>query len=435
MLNDNQKLGLRVVSVLVAALWVVLGLVGGWPLWVWLLLAASSLAAPALFGVVLTESVLRRGTRTRVPPEDFRTEPPPAPRPPEPPQPQSFPVTDVVLSSARADYRFLFSCTVRWLPCGSASGLPHTKPGALAAGAILDEVTRMAAEVRPEDASRAQYQLMGSLGAPRVDRTGRVQAWADQVVLRLADADADRLKRLAEVRKDEEVWEYERSYERNVRSYLGGEVLTSTGNALVWWLAGPRTDEKKRVDEAVGRIADLRQLTRTANGEDDGPEPVGFAGFDHEGFAFAAAEMAGPPSPMPAMISAPVAQNGNGATAQEDRERPRDARALDFLSELPDSPERALLARQVADHLREQGFADEAATISRRFDSPAGEGDSGEPHEPGGTGELGGAPPLPDEVVAEAEEDVVVDDEHDETSRGAATGTDGSDRAAAEPGH
>ncbi|GAA3354406.1 hypothetical protein [Saccharopolyspora gregorii] len=104
-------------------------------------------------------------------------------------------MTDVVLSSARPDYRFLFSCTVRWLPCGSASGLPHTKPGALAAGAILDEVTRMAAEVRPEDASRAQYQLMGSLGAPRVDRTGRVQAWADQVVLRLADADADRLKR------------------------------------------------------------------------------------------------------------------------------------------------------------------------------------------------------------------------------------------------
>ncbi|MCX2729430.1 hypothetical protein OOZ19_04200 [Saccharopolyspora sp. NFXS83] len=95
-------------------------------------------------------------------------------------------MNDVLLGSVREDYQFLFSCTVFWLSCGNGPGLPHAKPGASAADAILDEVMRVTATVRPDDVSRAQYQVMSVLGVPRIDRTGRAQAWADHISLTAA---------------------------------------------------------------------------------------------------------------------------------------------------------------------------------------------------------------------------------------------------------
>lgn len=426
MLNNGQKTGLRVFSVLAAALWVVLGVANGWSAWVWIPLAAVSLVMPSLVGLALAELALRRST-TSAPQREFAAEPPPRPMPP---QPQAFPVHDVLLRSAREDYQFVFSCTVRWLPCMNAPAPPHTQPGALAANTILDEATKLAATVRPEDASRAQYQVMSALGNPRVDLTGRVQAWADQISLRLAEKDANRLKRLAEVRKDEEVWEYERSYERNVRTYLGDEVLATPGNALVWWLAGPRTDEKQRVNEAVNQIENLRQLARAATAADPGDRMI-FTGFEHDGSAFNGPGSAdGLPRLPYAATQPPAAEDGH------DTDPPLGRHAIGLLEGFPDTPERALLARQIADCLRSAGHDELADTICDRFDAPAWTPESASPAETAtataeGVIMVDAAAPIADEYGEPDDTETTPQPTHPQRTSNA----DDPDAGSAEPGY
>ncbi|GAA4838873.1 hypothetical protein GCM10025787_19200 [Saccharopolyspora rosea] len=339
-------------SVFVAAVWVVLGVTNGWPVWGWLVLALVSLVAPSLVVLGITEWNLRRGgPRTPEQQEEIVPETPPR----EQPEPRSHPVQDVLLRSASEDYQFTFSCTVFWRPRPDAPGLPHANPEALAADAVLDEAAALAAAVRPGDASRARYRLTSALGVPRADRSGRVEAWADEVSLVLSDRDAARLTRLAEVRKDEEVWEYERAHERNVRAYLSEEVLTNPGSALVWWLAGPRTEEKERVDEAVARIESLRRLTEAAAGAESGAPR--FAGLAHETFPVADGNRT--LAALPYVVAPPP---GSGGQALEEH-------ALGLVAALPEGPERALFARRLADLVAAQGHDDVAEDIRRSFDT------------------------------------------------------------------
>lgn len=93
------------------------------------------------------------------------------------------------------------------------------------------------------------------------DREDRVQAMALDVVLTLSDTDQERLDRLAAIRKDEAVWERQRRYEQNKRDYLGDDVLTSTGSAVVWWLA--KNDD--HVEKTVKDIGLLARLSSAAN--------------------------------------------------------------------------------------------------------------------------------------------------------------------------
>lgn len=346
MLNSEQKARLRVLSVFVAAVWVVLGVTNGWPAWVWLVLALVSLVAPSLVVVGITEWSLRRAVpRTLEQQEEIVPETPPR----EQPEPQSHAVRDVLLRSASEDYQFTFSCTVFWRPRPDAPGLPHANPEALAADAILDEAAALAAAVRPDDASRARYRLTSALGAPRADRSGRVEAWAGEVSLALSDRDAARLRRLAEVRKDEEVWEYERAHERNVRAYLSEEVLTNPGSALVWWLAGPRTEEKERVDEAVARIDSLRRLTEIVSSAERAR--LG----DERAF--------------------PIVDGGRAELSYVVAPPPGswEEHLHGLVSGVPAGPERSLFARRLADHLEAEGWGEAAESLRRTFDAGSGE--------------------------------------------------------------
>ncbi|MFD7655857.1 hypothetical protein ACFV4N_17930 [Actinosynnema sp. NPDC059797] len=58
------------------------------------------------------------------------------------------------------------------------------------------------------------------------------------------------------MRKRQHLWEQEVAAERAVRAYLGDEVLTSTGSAVVWWLAR-NTAEVRETADLIGTLARL----------------------------------------------------------------------------------------------------------------------------------------------------------------------------------
>ncbi|WP_333769014.1 hypothetical protein [Streptomyces sp. IBSBF 2435] len=173
-------------------------------------------------------------------------------------------VVDAALPSATKGYDFLFSATVWWRP---APGYAERSDGAFPALAASSVVSRALEVVRHEEPGRAsfsRYLLEGELAVLLPDRSGRVEAHTADVTLTLASADRDRLRKLNDLRKDEEIWEYERQYERNKRRYLGDDVLKSAGSAVVWWLAR----HEDEIEKAVDMIGPLAQIAAAANDEE-----------------------------------------------------------------------------------------------------------------------------------------------------------------------
>ncbi|MBA2812633.1 helix-turn-helix domain-containing protein [Streptomyces sp. KM273126] len=170
-------------------------------------------------------------------------------------------ITRVPLPSAVPDYDFLFSARVRWCPVDPTATAQITNPGAPAVEAVFARARTITWTVEPFRSSLVQHELNGALGVMAPDRENRVQAMALDVVLTLSEADQERLDRLAAIRKDEAVWEHQRRHEQNKREYLSGDVLTSTGSAVVWWLA--KNDD--HVEKTVKDIGLLARLSSAAN--------------------------------------------------------------------------------------------------------------------------------------------------------------------------
>lgn len=190
----------------------------------------------------------------------------------QPPLPQaappaSNPVRGLVLPSAHQDYRFLLNATVLWRPSG-VQGVSHPRPVQLGIDAIRERAVTFAKRESAADVDLVAPRLAEDLGTPRTDRTGHLEVWAQDVVLTIPDDDRERLSRLARIRKDEEVWEYERAHERNKRAYLREDVLSSTGSAVVWWLAR----DTAQVEGTVSLIGTLAKLVAAAH--DREVEPV-----------------------------------------------------------------------------------------------------------------------------------------------------------------
>lgn len=225
------------------------GLATDWPRWLWP--ACGAVAVAGTFAAVRA-GVPRDG---EIPPEHTLEPDLPIPPPPR----QEHRVTRVALPSAMPDYDFLFSATVRWIPQEFES--PHFDPCGLAVHAVLLRAREFAARQSPRSPAMAQHQLNGVLSVMETDTSGRVLAMAKDVVLTLSDSDRERLSKLSNVRKDEDVWEHERNYERNKRMYLSDDVLKDPGSAVVWWLA--RNDEQ--VEGTVERIGLLARLSAAAN--------------------------------------------------------------------------------------------------------------------------------------------------------------------------
>lgn len=182
-----------------------------------------------------------------------------APDPP-PVEYQREPLTDVRLSSNRADYSFRLAATVWWLPITAAE-----RNAAGLSGLAINDIVRRAGELTrqedPADCSQAMYKLSRVLSELLSDATRQVKAMAESVQLSLPEQDQRRLDRLATIRKDEEVWEYERRHEQNKRNYLSTDVLKDPGSAVVWWLA--RNDDQ--LEKAVANITLFTQLSHAVN--------------------------------------------------------------------------------------------------------------------------------------------------------------------------
>lgn len=245
------------VTVILGLIFVILGLSAEWPLWAWPTVAALLLLIAAVSHRILAP-------RPAAFPQDPFAE---SDRPLPEPQQQEQRISYVALPSSVSDYDFSFSATVRWHVLDVPEGTPYANPAGLAVDAVLQRARVVTSQQPPHRSTVTQHQLDGALATMRVDPTGRVLAMAQDVQLSLPELDRERLAKLSNVRKDEDVWEHERNYERSKRAYLGDDVLKDTGSAVVWWLSRNEAE----VEGAVDRIALLAQLSAAANNESIAP--------------------------------------------------------------------------------------------------------------------------------------------------------------------
>ncbi|MFE1818644.1 hypothetical protein ACFW9S_06510 [Streptomyces anulatus] len=235
----------------------VLGNVLHWSAWLW-----GFMSTVTASGSLLLVMTVLSGRRASADPYE-----PGEPEPPAAPVEQPYQETQVIdapLPSATDGYDFLFTATVWWKPVLDHAGRSDSASPALAAASIVSRAGEVVRHEEPGRASFAQYLLDGELGILLPDRNERVKAWAADVTLTLAPADRERLRKLNDLRKDEELWECERQHERNKRRYLGDDVLKSAGSAVVWWLAR----HENEIEKAVHMIGPLAQIAAAANDEE-----------------------------------------------------------------------------------------------------------------------------------------------------------------------
>jgi hypothetical protein len=183
---------------------------------------------------------------------------------PEPPpvQYQSQPIAGVPLPSAQADYAFAFSATVYWLPAVASV----TEPGVVAVSEILRRAHQITQRRDPAQAALVLHELAAFLADARPDTAGRVHAWAESVQLQLSADDQRRLEELTRLRKEEELWDYQRRHEQSKRRYLSEDVLKNAGSAVVWWLAR-NDDQPTKVAESIGVLTQLAHAANNADGD------------------------------------------------------------------------------------------------------------------------------------------------------------------------
>ncbi|NED36385.1 hypothetical protein [Streptomyces sp. SID8499] len=342
----------------------VLGSLLHWPALLWAFMSMVTASGSLL----LVMTVLSGGRAQADTYEPGEPERPAAPA--EPPY-QETRVIDAALPSAADGYDFLFSATVWWRPVAERAERSDGALPALAVSSIVSRALEVVSGEEPGRASFARYLLEGELGVPLQDRSGRVSALAADVTLTLAPADRERLRKLADLRKDEQIWEYERQHERNMRRYLGDDVLKTTGSAVVWWLAR----HENEIEKAVDMIGPLAQISAAANDEEV-PEL-----FRH---------LLVPPmgARSEATVGAPLwggDGTGGGMFDGEEEEREEEVGVSDRLLLLlaaaglkPDMDEYTVLVHRVVRTLEGAGLVEAAEEIRRTFfPEPDEDGDEG----------------------------------------------------------
>lgn len=251
---------------------------------------------------------------------------------PPPTQYQAQPIAGVPLPSAHEDYTFTFSATVCWLPTAASV----TEPGVIAVSEIMRRAREITQRRDPAQAVLVTHELATLLADARPDPASRVHARAESVHLQLSADDQRRLEELARLRKEEELWDYQRRHEQSKRRYLGEDVLKDAGSAVVWWLAR-NDDQPMKVAENIGALTQLAHAANNADGN-----PLGNA--------------AGAGDRIPA--SAP----GNPQTSAE-----RFGAFIDSLDSLDDDA-RLMLTKQMASLVESYGYPIVAGEMNRQYD-------------------------------------------------------------------
>lgn len=332
-------------AVTAGAVLVGLMLFAPWPLW------TAFATAFTIFGLLLfRERNTRSQSKGSSPPAAFTYASAPAS------DVRAKRLTDVLLPSRSADYRFQFSAMVMWSPTVAETAESEANHAALAVSAIVERACELTELRDPGHASLVQHELAGALGEMRLDPTRRLHARAESVQLALPGPDQKRLDKLAEVRKEEAVWEHERKYEQNRRDYLQHDVLKDPGSAVVWWLA-KNDDQVDRTVKDIGLIAQLASAANnTAVPQTFHPFLPRFTASD-EPFA----------NDLPTM-------NGSAAAASTGDEEPSQDSIEAFFEAMGFShsdPRRRLLARQFAELVTKHGRQDVAEELIRRYDPPS----------------------------------------------------------------
>ncbi|MGW1408836.1 hypothetical protein [Streptomyces sp. NPDC002403] len=344
-MTSGRKTTTVFLTILCGLVLTILGLTQQWPTWAWPTLAVLLVAAPT----VAFKVTARRHSSVPVTFEEHLTA--------APIERTEHHVSRVALPSQWADYDFLISATVRW-HLDTPGHCRVLNPAGLAVEAVLDRARTITEQREPGRVSLVQHELSGALSSLLPDSTGRLQAMAEDVRLTLHEHDQERLDSLAGVRKDQAVWEHQRKYEQSKRRYLGEDVLKDTGSAVVWWLA--KNDEQ--VEKTVEDLGLLARLTSAAN-DTDVPERLRDivplpreerGGEEHSDWQAAAFERA--------------------PTAADHL-----ADALNALGLDDGDTQRRLLAKQIADAIRDQEQHETADDLLRRFDPPAAFTPNGEP--------------------------------------------------------
>jgi len=191
--------------------------------------------------------------------------------PPAPP-PVSFqaaPITGIQLPSALADYSFAFAANVIWLPASDT---------VIGAGEVaVNEIVRRAREITerhdPGQVTLLEPRLAVALGVFQADSDGQVRVRAEAVHLQLAPEDQERLDEFARLRKQDELWDYQRRQQQSKRRYLSSDVLKDAGSAVVWWLA-KHEDHPEKVAESIDVLTRLARAANNADNAADGAPAV-----------------------------------------------------------------------------------------------------------------------------------------------------------------
>ncbi len=376
-MSDEKKFVTTGAAAALALFFFIAGPVLGWPWPLWLLFGFL----PPTAATLLVRSTDRKREQQRMHAELREVQTPPPP-PPEPKRPGQEVLSNVSLRSAAPDYRFLLSGTVYWLSNPNDPGGTHGNPGALAREAIVSRAAEVLETQRPEEHSVLTERLNGVLGAALLVPPGGIEAWGQDISVALPEDDRKRLHRLAAVRKEEEVWEHERNHERNVREYLGEDVLRDPGRAVVWWLARHHGSEDSGLRTTVNNVKALRDLTSAAHSTEvpewQDPEPA-VSEASHDPWA-------SPFVPTPGHVFTPSGDDGfsqpsfvfAGETSpcrDEPSARPEEApaqRLLSFVEEATaerENDERSMLADRIARVLDEHAHHEIATELRKHFDA------------------------------------------------------------------
>ncbi|WP_248839369.1 hypothetical protein [Frankia sp. AgKG'84/4] len=283
----------------------------------------------------------------------------PVPPPPPPARQHEHRLSEVRVPSSTEDYEFLFSATVRWVQRD-----PH-QAGGNQAGAACDAIVQRAWAItkdRPAiEAALVAHELGAQLGMLEHDGSGRLVVMAESVTLVLPPEDQARLGRLAQLRKDEAVWDQEWKRDMARRQRLTDDVLADFGRTVAWSFA--RNDHK--VDPALSELPHLARLAAIVHDRDlpdrfarlgSSPEPV-FAG-EPEVDAAIDADDSGTAVRWRRLSDIPVPRRPDTPADRLDR-------LLDATGLARGEDIRMLLADQIVALFREYEMADLANELSR----------------------------------------------------------------------
>ncbi len=331
---------------------------------------------------------------------DFRSQNIPIPTSaPRPISQSEHRLSRVRVPSSTADYDFLFSATVRWGTIELNQITTLANQAGAAREAIIQRARLVTEKSPPARAALVEQELSGWLGNLERDRSGQLMVMAEDIVLTLTDHDQKRLDKLADMRKDEEVWKHEWRWDQLKRRYLADDVLKDTGSTVVWWLA--RNDHQ--VERTIGDLHQLARLSAAANNRD---LPEWFHRLDR----------------FPAQATASLAdgnghsdghhRNGiDGAASQRIPDTAADHlnRLLDSAGLTHDDPQRRLLADQIAETFHDYQMEEFAQTLRPppASTAPSGPTQDQEPaaREPGGHHHANSSPDVVVGITTESESD------------------------------